>query len=237
MNIIKGNNVKILETFVNSSLSIFISPPRVCVEVFVKIGKYDKSGYYEPVRCVFSPDKNMWHCVIPPIFFPIGCITQYKVVARDTNGYRMNIGQNILRVIADNMFDTNENININKIRDCHIQLGDKWYAVRVADDGYSLVFEVTQETDKLDAAYQPETGSSPIHLDYKTPYAFNKNSNTYHKVTAFVDDSGTISAKVDEEGLKTGEKSFCYDSLTGFWYEMDSVLVDGEQCLEVGEKR
>ena len=237
MQTISSHNVTILKAFVNSSIAFWIRPPRKCLDVYVKIGKADKSCYYEPIRCVYSPEADKWKCVVPPVFLPIGCITQYKVVARDVYGYRMNIGQNILRVVSDGIADANENTNVTAVRDCHIQLDGEWYAVRVINDGTSLAFDVAQSRDELSTAYKNETGASPTTLNYKDPYAFNAATNTYHKVTAYTDDTGTISAKVDEEGIEDGEKSFCYDSETGFWYEMDSVIVDGEQSLVVGEAK
>lgn len=227
----------ILYAHVNSSLAFDIVTPRACQEVFVKIGKADNSGYYSPIKCQFSPERNAWWCYVPSVYFPVGGVTQYKVVAKDFDGYRFNIGQQILRVVADSIYDPNEDVNASVLRDCHIQMDGEWYAVRVRDDGTQLAFTVSQDAAGFETDWTAETGDSPTQTSFKDPYAYDANTKTYHKVTAYRDDTGAVCAYVDEDGVPEGERVFCYDVHTGFWYALDATVVDGEESLVVGERK
>ena len=234
---VKGKRMFPMEAHVNSSLLFEVEPPRACRELYVKIGKADGSGYYQPVRCAYSPERGAWSCYVPPVYFPIGCITQFKIVARDLNGFRYNIGQGILRVVADDIYDANEDVNVSAVRDCHIKMDGKWYAVRVVNDGTQLAFDVAQDSEAIQEGYVPETGASPLELDYSQPYAYDANTGTYHLVTAYRDSTGTVSARVAEDGVEGESRSFCYDTATGFWYELDATYADGEEVLTVGARR
>lgn len=237
MNIVKGKRTYPIEARVNSSLLVHVVPPRACRDIYLKIGKADKVGYYAPVRGAYSPERGNWECYVPPVFFPIGGITQYKVVGRDLNGFRFAVGQGILRVVADGMYDANEDVNVSAVRDCHIKMGGKWYAVRVVNDGTQLAFDVAQDSEEIQEGYIEETGDSPLEMDYSQPYAYDPGTGLYHLVTAYRDSTGTVSARVAEEGVEDAEKAFCYDSATGFWYRMDAQDVNGEESLVVGDAR
>lgn len=210
----------ILNAWINSSSVFWVKAEFVCEQIFMKIGKSDKSGWSATVSGRYHPEYGMFRFYVPCRAFTDVCETAYRLVCIDDNDSRHVGGEGKLRVRKPKIVDVND-----AVRSCLVKFDDgKCREVVIDDDNVGVpVFTVLEEIVKVEE-------------DPPILYSYDKGKRLYFALYGVTVD-GELTLELSQEGEEDKGDSYVVDRSSGFYRKVESVEDDvGVEVLVSGDK-
>lgn len=223
-----------IEAWKNSSQVVKVFVKTVYSGMTILVGNPNSGKYIVGAKGTFHPTRGYWHFYIPRSKFLYGGETLYEIDAVDIEkNARHVLGDGILR-IRTNALDIEEseegNVPDSNAHDAYVKddVNGNWFLISVdeAEDG-----DISLSLKSIVTENVPQDVSG-------IPYAYNKKTGLYHKVTVSLDDTGTPSLDVSSVGVEGETASIVFNPTTGLYYGLEVGLDDsGAMAIQVGDKQ